>query len=105
MPPLRHWLPHYALPSILSIATTYVVLRLTQRPALRQATADDVQVPPLSVCGRIAAGGVALAAVAPMIASARDWQLGLPTCVAGLVSAAAVLLVKRSPPLRTCPPA
>ncbi len=76
------------------------MLRLTQRPALRQAIADDVQVPPLSVCGRIAAGGVALAAVALMIASARDWQLGLPTCVAGLVTAAVVLLAKRSPPWR-----
>ncbi len=100
MPPLRQWLPHYALPSILSIAATYVVLRLTQRPALRQTIADDVQVPPLSMCGRIAAGGVALAALALMIASARDWQLGLPTCVAGLTTAAVVLLVKRSPPWR-----
>src|SRR5579862_3696759 len=32
MPPLLEWLPRYAAPSLLSIAATYVVLRLTQRP-------------------------------------------------------------------------
>ena len=35
MPPLLHWLQHYALPSLFSIAATYVVLRLTQHRALR----------------------------------------------------------------------
>ena len=31
MPPLLQWLPRYALASVLSIAATYAVLRLTQR--------------------------------------------------------------------------
>src|ERR1700733_9259898 len=36
MPPLLRWLPAYLLPSVMSIAATYLVLRWTQRGALRQ---------------------------------------------------------------------
>jgi arsenical pump membrane protein len=100
MPTLLQWLPRYALPSLVSIATTYAVLRLTQRTALRQMIADDAQVPTLSACGRVAAVGVALTAVALMTASALDWQLGLPTFVAGLATTATVLLLKRGAPWR-----
>ena len=39
MPPLLHWLPAYALPSVVSIAATYLVLRWTQRGALDQRIA------------------------------------------------------------------
>jgi len=98
MPPLLQWLPRYALPSLLSIAMTYAVLRLTQRKALRQTIADDVPTPALSTRGRIAAGGIALTATALLAASALDWQLGLPTFVAGLVTTAAVLMIKRCAP-------
>src|ERR1700712_2103263 len=34
MPPLLHWLRIFALPSVVAIVSTYVVLRLTQRRAL-----------------------------------------------------------------------
>ncbi len=98
MPSLLQWLPRYALPSLLSIATTYVVLRLTQRSALRQSIANEVEIPTLSGCGWVAACGIVLTAAVLMIASALDWQLGLPTCIAGLVTAASVLLLGRSAP-------
>ncbi len=45
MPPLLHWLPAYLLPSAVSIAATYLVLRWTQRGALGQKIASDVPVP------------------------------------------------------------
>jgi arsenical pump membrane protein len=35
-----------------------------------------------------------------MTASAFDWQLGLPTCIAGLLTAGAVLVLRRSMPWR-----
>jgi arsenical pump membrane protein len=92
MPPLLDWLPRYALPSLLSIGATYAVLRFSQRGALRQAIAASVQVPALSAAGRIAAGGIGLTAVVLMVASGLDWQLGLPTCLAGLATAGAVLV-------------
>jgi len=95
MPPLLDWLPRYALPSVLSIVATYAVLRFTQRGALRQGIAASIEVPALSAGGRIAAGGIGLTAVVLMVASGLDWQLGLPTCLAGLATAGAVLI--RSP--------
>src|SRR5882757_9875447 len=45
MPPLLEWLPRFALPSVLSIAVTYAVLRWTQRDALRQTVSADVKLP------------------------------------------------------------
>ncbi len=98
MPPLGQWLPRYALPSILSITATYVVLRLTQRAALRQTIETSVEVPALSRGGRIAGWGIVLTAIVLMTASALDWQLGLPTCLAGLFVSVAVLLWRRSMP-------
>ena len=92
MPPLLQWLPRYGLPSLASIAATYLVLRLTQRGALRQDIAREVEQPRLSAEGRLAAAGIGLTAVALMAASAADIQLGLPTFVCGAATALAVLL-------------
>lgn len=94
MPPLLEWLPRYALPSLLSIIATYLVLRWTQRQALRLPISQEVPVPSLSLCGRIAAFGIAATAVVLMTASAFDVALGLPTFLAGF--ATAVLVLSRS---------
>jgi arsenical pump membrane protein len=92
MPPLSQWLPRYLLPSAVSIAATYVLLRWTQRHALHQAIARHVPVPALSRGGKIAAAGIAVTAIVLLSASAMDMQLGLPTCMAGAATAAVVLL-------------
>jgi len=99
MPPLLQWLPRFALPSLLSITVTYAVLRLTQRASLRQNIESAVERPVLSATGMVAAGGIIATAIVLMAASALDWQLGLPTCTAGLLTAAAVLLTARKSPL------
>lgn len=98
MPPLLEWLPRYALPSGLSIVATYVALRMTQARALRQSLATEIVVPALSTGGRVAAAGILATALALMLASALDWQLGLPTCIAGLATAAVVLISARQSP-------
>ena len=98
MPPLLEWLPRYAGPSLVSIAATYVVLRLTQRPMLRQAIAAEVEVPALSLSARVAGSGIIVTAGVLMTASALGWQLGLPTCIAGLATAASVVLLERRAP-------
>ncbi len=92
MPPLLQWLPRYLLPSAVSIVATYVLLRWTQRSALRQSIAAGVPLPKLSTGGKIVAAGIAATAIVLLTASAMDMQLGLPTCVAGLATAAVVLL-------------
>jgi arsenical pump membrane protein len=98
MPPLLQWLPRYLLPSLLSIVATYLVLRWTQRAALRQQIAKDVPVPALSAGGKTAALGIAATAVVLLGASAIDIALGFPTAAAGTVTAAVVLIRDRKGP-------
>jgi arsenical pump membrane protein len=98
MPPLLQWLPRYALPSLLSILSTYAVLRLTQDKALRHEIAASVETHSLPVGGKVAAAGIVVTAIVLMAASAFDWQLGLPTCIAGAITSIAVLLSSRASP-------
>jgi arsenical pump membrane protein len=98
MPSLLQWLPTFLLPSVLSIAATYAVLRLTQRGALRQTIAHDMPVPSLSAGGKLSAMGIVGTALVLMAASALGLQLGAPTCGAGVLTAAAVLLRERASP-------
>ena len=99
MPPLLQWLPRYALPSVLSIGATYVVLRWTQRGELKQAVSADIDVPNLSAAGKMAAFGIAATAVVLLVSSGLDIQLGLPTFVAGVATALLVLTCSKSGPV------
>ena len=101
MPPLLAWLSRFALPSLLSVAATFAALRLTQSQALRASVVTDVAVPALSGTGALAAGGIGLTALVLLAASGLDLSLGLPTFLAGLATAAAVLLRKREMPWET----
>ncbi|GGF35156.1 arsenic transporter [Aliidongia dinghuensis] len=98
MPPLLDWLGRFALPSALAIGATYVGLRLTQRRALSQPIAAEVPLPHLAPGGALAAGGIALTALVLLLASAFGQPLGLPTFLAGTLTAAAVLLQQRTVP-------
>ncbi|MDO9712197.1 arsenic transporter [Paracraurococcus lichenis] len=95
MPPLLEWLPRYALPSILAIGATFLVLRWTQRTPLREPVSSDIEMAELSPGGRMAAWGIAGTAAALLAASAFDLQLGLPTFLAGVTTAGMVLLRSR----------
>ncbi len=101
MPALMQWLPRYLPPSVLSIVATYVMLRWTQRGALRQEIAADVPVPRLSAGGKTAALGIAATAAVLLGASALDIALGLPTAIAGAVTATVVLVRDRKGPWST----
>jgi arsenical pump membrane protein len=94
MPPLLEWLPRYALPSALSMITTYVVLRWTQREELQQTISADIETPTLSAAARLAAFGIAATSIVLLTASGFDIPLGLPTFLAG--AATAVLVLTRS---------
>jgi arsenical pump membrane protein len=100
MPHLTEWLRLFGLPSLASILITYIVLRLTQHRALKEeAIAHSVPHPKLSRGGKLAASGIAAVGVVLITASALDKQLGLPTFVCGVVTAAVVLLLNRQSPL------
>jgi arsenical pump membrane protein len=98
MPALGTWLAEFGLSSIASIAVTFVVLRITQRGELTGGISRDIQVLTLSRGGRVAAGGIAFTAILLLIASSLDWQLGLPTFLAGSATAMTILVLNRLPP-------
>jgi len=98
LPPLLQWLPRYLLASALAIVATYMVLRWTQRDALRQEVATDVPVPKLSGSGKTTALGIAATAMVLLAASAVDIPLGLPTAIAGALTAAIVMIRDRKGP-------
>jgi arsenical pump membrane protein len=98
MPPLLQWLPAYLLPSFVSIVATYLLLHWTQRGALQQKIAKDIPRPVLSGSGKMVAVGIAATAVVLLASSALGIQLGLPTAVAGALTAAIVLICERKWP-------
>jgi arsenical pump membrane protein len=99
MPPLFEWLPLFALPSLASIVATYVMLRWSQRHRLSREVVRRVEMPHLSFGGRVAGIGIIVTAIVLMAASAYGYQLGLPTAVAGVLTAAVTLFAERRSPL------
>ncbi len=98
MPPLTVWLAHYALPSVVAIVTTYVILHFTQQQALRESVAQDITIPTLSPGGRLAIIGITATALILLGASALDKPLGLPTAITGILTSALVLIRARKNP-------
>jgi arsenical pump membrane protein len=99
MPPLGIWLKSFGLASIVSIGVTFVILRLCFAKDLAGTMETEVDPVPLSPAGRRAAYGIAGAAIALIIASAFDLDLGLPTFLAAIAAAALVALKDRRAPL------
>ncbi len=98
MPSLGSWLSQFGIASIAAIILTYAVLRFTHRGALTGHIESNVAPPDLSVGGRFVAGGIALTALLLLVASSLDWQLGLPTFLAGVTTGIAILLRERAAP-------
>jgi arsenical pump membrane protein len=98
MPSLPTWLAEFGLASLVSIAVTFIVLRFTQRRELTGEISREFQLPTLSRAGRVAAAGIGLTAIALLIASSLDWQLGLPTFLAGTATAMAIMILNRLSP-------
>jgi len=99
MPGLLSWLARFGPPSIVSIGVTYVALRFALAASLRRETiARDIMRPKLGVTGRMTAWGIGATAVALLVCSALDLQLGLPTFIGSVASAAIILASSRRSP-------
>jgi arsenical pump membrane protein len=98
MPPLLDWLAQFSLPSLAAIVLTYGVLRLSQRKHLRQPLAQVSALGPLPLGARLTAAGIAVTALLLLVVSALDRPLGLPTCLAGLLTVALVHALQRQKP-------
>jgi arsenical pump membrane protein len=99
MPPLGKWLASYAFPSLLSISVTFLVLRWYFRKQLRETIESPVSNGKLATNGKIVLAGLCAVIVVLLVASARNMDLGLPTCLAALVTTAVVAWIERSNPL------
>jgi arsenical pump membrane protein len=94
VPPLGDWLRAFALPAIAAILVTVAMLWLAERKAIAGSCRQDAGDLQLSRGGRIALAGIVLTGVVLLSMSALDQPLGLPTFIAGLATAA-VLLIRR----------
>jgi len=97
MPPLGQWLAWFGVPSILSIAATYVVMRVLFRRELADGMEDHVEAP-LSANGKLVVAGLALTAVILLVASAMNKDLGLPTCITAVTITALISIKTRTNP-------
>lgn len=101
MPPLGSWMASFALPSLLSIGATFVLLRWVERDNLVGFCHGDLAVPALSRGAMIALVGIAATAALLLVVSAAGRELGLPTCIAGIMTMVAVCAVGRTWPWST----
>lgn len=99
MPALPVWLAQFALPSLLAIGATFIVLRWSQAKALAGPVGDGGAQEPLGRGGKLVAAGIVATALALLVASSFGLQLGLPTFIAGVVVTIGVLALSRSSPL------
>jgi arsenical pump membrane protein len=99
MPPLGRWLLSYGVPSLLSIATTFIVMRWLFRKELCAAIEGEMESKPLRGEGAMVLGGLAAVVIVLLTASSLGKDLGLPTCLAALAITAVVSIKARSNPL------
>jgi arsenical pump membrane protein len=90
MPSLPGWLLTFGLPSLASIAATFLVLRWMSRALLRGEVKRDTEINKLSAAAKLTLWGIGVLAAALLTASALKRDLGLPAFGCGL---AVVLMV------------
>jgi arsenical pump membrane protein len=100
MPPLTQWLAAFTIPSVLSIAATFLVMRLLFREDLRKTIECNVEDVHLTANGKLVLAGLALMIAVLLSASAMKKDLGLPTCLAALVITTAVSINAKQSPVK-----
>jgi arsenical pump membrane protein len=99
LPPLGRWLAAFAVPSVVSVVATFVVLRLVFREELRASIDCEVEAVALTAEGKMVLGGLGLTVAVLLVASGLKLDLGLPTCLAAVAVAAAVSVKARRSPV------
>ncbi len=99
MPPLERWLAAFAIPCLLSIGTTFYVLRWIFRKELCERIENHVEERPLNANGKLVLCSAALMIAVMLTASSLGMDLGLPTCLSALAITGIVCIKERSNPL------
>jgi len=99
MPPLGKWLLSFAVPSVLSIGETFLVMRWIFRKELSASIECQVEAKTLQSDGKLVLGGLVLVVAVLLTASSLGKDLGLPTCLAALAITAVVSVKARNNPI------
>jgi arsenical pump membrane protein len=99
MPPLGTWLRSFGPASLVSIAVTFLILRIAAGKGLSQRIQSSVEPAALSPAGKRAALGIGLAAIALTVASGFNVDLGLPTFLTAIVATTLVATKDKGAPL------
>jgi arsenical pump membrane protein len=99
MPPLAKWMLAFGIPSVLSIVTTFFVLRWMFQKELRARMENNVEEHALNNTGKFVVASIGLMVAVLLWASFYGKDLGLPTCLAALVITGAVCIKEQSNPL------
>jgi len=94
LPPLIPWLRTFFLPSVCSIAATYLALRWVLRKDLDGTVEDGSRPSKLTKEGRWAAWAIVATGAILLSASGFGLDLGLPTCISALIAVLAVTRAK-----------
>src|SRR5579884_2507769 len=86
LPSLVPWLSIFIVPSLISITVTFLCLRTLSHRSLQERMESEADGLVLSPEGRLALAGICVAAATLLISSALGIQLGLPTCVTGMLA-------------------
>jgi arsenical pump membrane protein len=98
MPTLGKWLLSFGLPSVVSIVTTYIVLRVIFRTELAEQIQGETKTVELPANGKIVLAGLAVMSIVLLTASSLGKDLGLPTCLAALGITTVICVKARSNP-------
>jgi len=96
MPPVQQWMRYFGVPSVLSIAATYITMRFIFRQELAAVIDHEVRAEPLRNEGKVVLAGIAFMVLVLLAASSLNMDLGLPACLAALAVAAAVSIKRIS---------
>jgi arsenical pump membrane protein len=99
MPPLANWMLAFGVPSVLSIATTFLVLRWLFKDQLEARLDSAIEEVRLNANGKLVVASVGLIVAVLLITSWKGKDLGLPTCLAALTVALLVCLKEKANPL------
>jgi arsenical pump membrane protein len=99
MPPLAKWIIAFAVPSLLSIVTTFFVLRFWFRRELCKNIEEKLQAKPLNTNGKFVLASVAVMVVVLLTTSSFGKDLGLPTCLAALAITTVICIKERANPV------
>ena len=99
LPSLIPWMRTFLIPSVVSIAVTFLVLRFAARKHFEGPAADSPDPIALSQAGKLAAWGLVIATSILLVASITGISLGLPTCLSAVTAMFLVALKDRQGPI------